>query len=229
MEMRPGHGGALGAIIVLAVLATAGYTAYAGATVYRQLDSGRQELVAAQGSMGAAARSADPAQLQAAADQLRRAEADFSAAGRRSQDDPALRLAGGISEAGRQLDAITHLAAIGTDLSRAGEAATAVAIQVATLKQQYAGHALTPDDLQAVLQRTEAIASTYRTSTEAIGQRLRAAHAERAQVTTTGLVAPLRDAYDEADRALADADTAFLRYQDVRAVLSDFLGIQLPA
>ena len=31
------------------------------------------------------------------------------------------------------------------------------------------------------------------------------------------------------DRALAEADTAFLRFQDVRQVLSDFLGVRLPA
>ena len=35
-------------VAVLAVIAAAGYTAYAGGSVYRGLDSGRQELVAAQ-------------------------------------------------------------------------------------------------------------------------------------------------------------------------------------
>jgi hypothetical protein len=40
---------------------------------------------------------------------------------------------------------------------------------------------------------------------------------------------PLKDAYDAVDRALAEADTSFRRYQDVRQVLSDFLGVQLPA
>jgi hypothetical protein len=46
---------------------------------------------------------------------------------------------------------------------------------------------------------------------------------------TTDLVGPLRDAYDAVDRALAEADTAFLRFQDVRQVLSDLLGVRLPA
>jgi hypothetical protein len=228
--MRVRHGrGALIAIVVLALLAVVGYTGYAGTTVYQKLDSGRQELVAAQAGMSAAAQSADPAQLRAAAAQLRVAERDFNDAGLRSRHDPALRLVGGIPAAGHNLDAITHLAAIGVDLSRAGEAAAEVAIQVAGLKQRYAGRTLTPDDLQVVLQQAQGIASDYSASTHAIGQELRSAHAERAQVTTTHLVGPLKDAYDAVDAALAQADTAFLRFQDVRQVLSDFLGVRLPA
>jgi hypothetical protein len=228
--MRVRHGrGAVVAIIVLALLAAVGYTAYAGASVYQHLDSGRQELVAAQAGMSAAARSADPAQLRASAAQLRLAERDFSEAGRRSRDDPALRLVGAIPAPGRNLDAIGHLAAIGADMSRAGEAATAVAIQVAGLKQEYAGRPLTPDDLQIVLQKAQGVAKDYSASTQAIGQQLRAAHVERARVATTDLVGPLKDAYDAVDRALAQADTAFLRFQDVRQVLSDFLGVHLPA
>jgi hypothetical protein len=221
--------GAVIAIVVLAVLAAVGYTGYAGMTVYQQLDSGRQELVSAQARMSAAAKSADPVQLRASAAQLQMAERDFSEAGRRSRDDPALRLLSGIPPAGRNLGAIEHLAAIGADLSRAGEAAAAVAVQVAGLKQQYAGRTLTPDDLQVVLQQAQVIAKDYSASTQAIGQQLRAAHAERAQVTTTSLVGPLKDAYDAVDAALAQADTAFLRFQDVRQVLSDFLGVRLPA
>jgi hypothetical protein len=229
--MRADRGrAALLAIVVLALLAALGYTAFAGIEVYGQLTSGRQQLVAAQSSMSAAAGSADPAaQLQEAAAHLRQAEGDFSEAGRRSTGDPALAVVGRVSAAGRQLQAIAHLAAIGADMSRAGEAAGTVAIQVAGLKQKYAARALTPDDLQALLQQAQGIASQYSASTRAIGQQLRAAHSERARVTTTGLAAPLRDAYDEVDRALAEADTAFLRYQDVRQVLSDFLGIRLPA
>ena len=62
MRARRGCGAIIG-IVLLALLATVGYTAYAGTAVYRQLDSGRQELVAAQASMTVAARSADPVQL----------------------------------------------------------------------------------------------------------------------------------------------------------------------
>ncbi len=209
-------------------MAAIGYTGYAGTSIYRQLDSGRQELAAAQASMSATAQSADPAQLRAAVAQLRQAERDFTDAGGRFRDDPALRLAGGIPLAGRQLDAVAHLAAIGADMSRAGEAAAAVALAAAGLKQQYAGRALTQDDLQTLLQQAQVIARDYSASTQAIGAQLRAAHAERAQVTTTDLMAPLKDAYDEVDRALGDADTAFLRYQDVKQILSDFLGVRLP-
>ena len=228
MRSRPGRGAVI-AIVVLALLAVVGYTGYAGTAVYQQLDSGRQELVAAQAGMSAAVQSADPAQLRVVADQLRQAERDFNDAGRRARTDPALRVAGGVPGAGPNLDATAHLAAIGADMSRAGQAAAAVAIQVTGLKQQYAGRTLTPDDLQIVLQQAQGIARDYSASTQAIGQQLRAAHAERAQVKTTDLAGPLRDAFDAVDLALAEADTAFLRFQDVRQVLSDFLGVRLPA
>jgi len=226
--MRAHLGRGVVALVLLALLAMVVYTAYAGITVYQHLDSGRQELVAAQAGMNAATQSGDAGQLRASAAQLRQAEADFSEAERRARSDPALRLVGGAPGTGRNLEAVTHLAAIGADMSRAGEAAAAVAIQVAGLKQQYAGRTLTPDDLQVVLQQAQAIAKDYSASTQAIGQQLRAAHTERAEVATTDLVGPLRDAYDAVDAALAQADTAFLRFQDVRQVLSDFLGVRLP-
>jgi hypothetical protein len=227
MGSNPGRGG-LTAIVLLALLGALGYTAYAGATVYQDLDRGRQALFAAQVKLSAATRAADPAQLQGAATQLKLAEQDFNEAARRSSNDPALRLVGGIPGAGRQLDASTHLAAIGADLSRAGEGAAAVGLQVAVLEQKYAGRSLTPDDLQTLLQQAQGIARDYSASTTAIGRQLRAARSERAQVTTTDLVGPLRDAYAELDQALAEADAAFLRYQDVRQLLSDFLGVRLP-
>lgn len=220
--------GAPAAIVILALLGTLGYTAYAGATVYQDLDRGRQALVAAQLSMSAAARAADPAQLLGAATQLKLAEQDFNDAGRRSSNDPALRLVGGVPGAGRQLEASRHLAAIGADISRAGEGAAAVGLQVAVLEQKYAGRALTPDDLQTLLQQAQGIATDYSASTKTVGQQLRAARGERAQVKPADLVGPLKDAYNEVDRALAEADSAFLRYQDVRRVLSDFLGVRLP-
>jgi hypothetical protein len=221
--------GLVAAIVILALLLAGGYTASAGAAVYQDLDGGRQALVAAQGSMTAAARTADAGELQSAAGQLKVAEQHFNDARGRSSTDPALRLASGIPGAGRQLEASTHLAAIGADMSRAGEGAATVAIQVAGLKQKYAGRTISADDLQAALQEAQAIARTYSASIRAISQELRAAHAERAQVDTTRLVGPLKDAYDAVDRALAEADTSFRRYQDVRQVLSDFLGVQLPA
>ena len=217
------------AIVILTLLVAGGYTAAAGAAVYQDLDSGRQALVAAQASMTAASRTADLAELQSAADQLRVAEQRFNDARTRSTTDPALRLASGIPGAGRHLDASTRLAAIGGDMSRAGEGAAAVAIQVAGLKRKYAGRPLTADDLQTALQEAQAIARTYSASIQAISQQLHDALAERAQVDTTRLVGPLTDAYDAVDGALAEADTSVRRYQDVRQVLSDFLGVQLPA
>jgi len=220
--------GLVAVIVILALLAGGGYTAVAGAAVYQDLDGGRQALVAAQASMTAAAGAGDLGELQSAAAQLKVAERHFSAAHARSASDPALRLLGGVPQAGRQLAASTHLAAIGADLSRAGEGAVVVAIHVADLKRTYAGRTLTADDLQAALQDAQGIARTYSASIQTISQQLRAAEAERAQVDTSQLLGPLKDAYDAVDRALAVANTSFRRYQDVRQVLSDFLGVQLP-
>jgi hypothetical protein len=215
-------------LLLLAGVAALGYTGYAGTTVYQHLDSGRQELVAAQASLNAASRTADGAQLQSAAAELKQAEADFADAQQRSMTDPALRLVAGLGPAGEQIAASAQLAAIGADMSRAGEAVAAIAIQLAPLLRKYAGQSLTPVDLLAALQEAETITQSVGASTRAIGQQLRAAHSERAAVTTTGLIPPLRAAFEEVDRALADADTAFLRYQDVRQVLSQFLGVPLP-
>src|ERR1700737_4052595 len=141
--------GLLAAIVILALLAAGGYTASAGAAGYQDLDGGGEALVGAQLSLGAAPRTGDPAELQSAAIQLKLAERHFNDAQARSSTDPALRLARGIPQAGRQLDASTHLAAIGADMSRAGQGAAAVAIQVAGLKQKYAGRTLTADARQA--------------------------------------------------------------------------------
>ncbi|HET9848812.1 MAG TPA: hypothetical protein VFR68_09695 [Candidatus Dormibacteraeota bacterium] len=216
-------------LILVGLLAAGGYTAYAGNGVYQNLDSGRQQLVAAQSAIKVAGRSGDAAQLQSADAELRKAEQDFTNADHQARQDPALRVAGGLPGTGRQLDATAHLAAIGADLSRAGQGAATVAIQLAALKQQYAGRPLTADDLRALLQQAQAIATTYKASISSIGEQLKAAHDERARVTTTDLLPQLQHAYDDVDQALTSADTAFLRYQDVRGVLSDLLGTQLPA
>ncbi|HEY9288290.1 MAG TPA: hypothetical protein VIT43_09740 [Candidatus Dormibacteraeota bacterium] len=222
--MRRGSA-ALVTLVVLAVLIVVGYSSYAAFTVYQDLENGRSSLASAQASLIASQRSADQEGLQSVAGQLQQAERDFSDASQRARQDPALRLAGALPGSGEQIDAAARLGMIGADLSRAGQAATAIALQVAALRQQYSGRALTPDDLQAILQRAQTIAANYKGSIDQIGLQLRAAHAERAKVTTTGLVSPLQNAYAEVDRALDRADTAFLRYQDLRSVLSDLLGL----
>lgn len=210
-------------------MAALGYTAFSSVRVYQRLDSGRRELVAAQAGLAAAGRSGDDRTLAAVAGQLRQAELDFDDAQTRARRNPAFAILGRVEVAQKEIDATAHLAAIGADISRAGESAAAIAVQVARLKRQYAGQALTPENLPALVRQTEAVATNYAASARAIGDQLRAAHAERTAVRTTGLVAPLRNAYGQIDAALAEADTAFLRYQDVRLVLSDLLGVSLPS
>lgn len=204
-----------------------GYTAYQGTRVYQSLDNGRQELAAAQAGISAAERTGDVVRMRAAADQVKAAEQSFADAQQRTRSDPGLRLAASIPGASRQIEASAHLAAIGVDLSRAGEAVAAIAGRVAELKQQYAGRKLAATDLQALLAQAEAISQSYSGSIQTIGSELKAAHAERAEVTTTGLLPQLQHAYDQVDEALSEADTAFLRYQDVRQVLSDLFGVRL--
>jgi hypothetical protein len=78
------------------------------------------------------------------------------------------------------------------------------------------------------LRQAEAIATHYAASARSIGDQLRAAHSERAAVRTQGLLPPLYDAYTQVDSLLAQADSAFSRYQDVRGVLSEMLGVPIP-
>jgi hypothetical protein len=215
--------------VLLAVVAAVLYTAYAGFAAYRDLDNGGQQLAAVVADLNTTDRIPDVAQLESAAAQLRQAEDDFAAAHRRLTNDPALRLVAGFGPAGDQIDASAHLAAIGTDLSRAGESADIIASQVVALEQQYEGRPLTPADLGSVAQQASAISSDARPAIDAIRQELRAARVERAAVTTSGLIGPLRDAYSRVDQALAVANTAFVGYEDVRGILSKFLGVPLPA
>ncbi|MEO6796517.1 MAG: hypothetical protein ABI401_12040 [Candidatus Dormibacter sp.] len=151
------------------------------------------------------------------------------AAGRdRAGHDPALTLVGRVGVAGRQIEATRRLGAIGADISRAGESVASIAVQVGALRRQYAGQAITPDNLPALLKQSEMIATQYSASARAISDQLRTAYAERTAVNTTGLLEPLRDAYDQVDAALADAQAAFARYQDVRRLLADLLGVAIP-
>ncbi|MDQ6710174.1 MAG: hypothetical protein M3Z11_06410 [Candidatus Dormibacteraeota bacterium] len=221
-----GRGG-LAAILLLAVLAGLAYSAFGAFQVYQALDAGRGELVAAQAGLSQGARAPDPGSLPAISAKLQRAEQDFEAARRRVREDPALTLIARVAPANAQVQATAHLAAIGADLSRAGESAATIAEQADQLKQRYAGKTLTPDDLPALLKQTEAIATDYALSARAIDDQLSAAHAERAQVATTELLPPLRDAYRQVDSALLSAGTAFRQYQDVRRLLADLLGVSL--
>jgi hypothetical protein len=215
-------------LVILAILAAIGYAGFASLAIYRQIDRGRQELVAAQAILAAAGGASDPQSLTDTATQLKRAESDFRAAGNRARHDAALRAAGQVALAEHQIDAVAHLAVIGADISRAGESAAAIAIQVAQLRQAYAGRSLTPDTLQTLLGQAQGIAANYAGAARAIGQELRDAHAQRSAVSTSGLLPPLRDAYDQVDAALGEADTAFLRYQNVRRAISDLLGVSIP-
>ncbi len=79
-----------------------------------------------------------------------------------------------------------------------------------------------------MLQKAEGIARQYGASADSIGDDLRAAHQERGQVVTTNLVPPLKSAYDRVDEALSQADQAFVRFQDVRQVMSELLGVSIP-
>lgn len=208
-------------------MAAAAYTAYSANATYQAFERGRADLLGAQGTIGSATNSTDTTTLAGATAHLQDAEHAFAQAQRRAEQDPALRFFSALPGSGPQVQATARLGAIGADLSRAGESAAAIAQRLATLKQRYQGP-ITAEQLPALLQQAQAIAVGYQETIDQIGVQLRAAHAERAQVTTTDLVQPLQHAYDEVDQALDRADTAFVRYQDVKQVLADFLGVTLP-
>ena len=219
---------ALIAVLVVALLVGAGYTAYAGGSLYLHLHGGGEGLVSAQAKLSAGLRSGEAATIRSAQSDLNAAGHDFAAAYGSARDDPAFRLLGGLPASGDQVEASRHLAAIGEDLTRAGQAVAQIGLEIVNLKQTYAGRTLTPDDLQAMLQKAEGLASQYSASAHSIGDDLRAAHLERSQVVTTNLVPPLKGAYDRVDEALSRADQAFVRFQDVRQVMSQLLGVSIP-
>ena len=159
---------------------------------------------------------------------LGRAEKDFEDARSRTAHDPAFRVVSLLPAGARQVDATRRLAAIGGDLSRAGESAAAIAVQLDGLRQRFGGRAIAPAELPGALQQAESTATRYAASARTVGEQLQAAHAERAAVSLDGLLPPLRDAYSQLDGQLAQADAAFARYQDVRGVISGMLGLPLP-
>ena len=219
---------ALIAVLLVALLAVAGYTAYAGGSLYLHLHGGGDGLVSAQAKLSAGLRSGQAEAIRSAQSDLNEAGHDFAAAYGSARDDPAFRVLGGLPATGDQVEASRHLAAIGEDLTHAGQAVAQIGLEIVNLKEAYAGRALTPDDLQAMLQKAEGLARQYGASAHSIGDDLRAAHQERSQVVTTNLVPPLKSAYDRVDEALSQADQAFVRFQDVRQVMSQLLGVSIP-
>lgn len=216
-------------LVVLLVMAVAvGYGAYAANGVYQDLVSGRDHLVAGQADLDAATKSGDPATVRLAAAELAAAEAEFQRGSALLESDVALRVVARLPGSKDQVVAVAHLAAIGEDMTRAGSAAAQIADGVIGLKQTYAGRTLSAADLAALAHDADALAQRYAVAVSAIGRDLQAAHRERAGVTTTALVPPLRSAYDQVDVALAGADAAFLQFQDPRRILSQFFGIVLP-
>jgi hypothetical protein len=211
----------------MALLACVAYGGYSVLAVYQRLDSGRQELLAGSSRLASTGQLA-PESPEAAAAGLRRAENDFEAARARARQDPAFRVLAAIPAGARQVDAGARLGAIGADVSRAGESAAAIASELEALRRRYSGKPLTPADLPVALQQAEAIATDYAASARSISDQLRAAHAERAAVRTQGLLPPLDDAYTQVDSLLAEADSAFSHYEDVRGVLSEMLGVPIP-
>ena len=217
-------GGAPILLLLAAIVVAGGYSAYAANGVYQDFTRGRADLSAAQAAM--TENSPDAAAIQAAQLRLAAAQQAFLDAQRRAQGDPALRLYASLPASGPQVAAALRLSEIGADISRAGLSAATIASGLVALRQAYQ-RPLTAADLPALLARAQALTGSYQGSIDQIGAQLKAAHAARAQVTTTNLVPPLQRAYDQVDQALDAADAAFIRYQDVRQVLADFLGVAL--
>jgi hypothetical protein len=214
--------------LLLAVVAVAGYTAWAGHAVYQDLSTGRDQLVLGQANLAAALKAGDLATLRAAAADFEAASSGFQNGSARLNHDVALQFGARLPGSRDQVAASAHLAAIGYDMAHAGAAAEQIGEGVVNLRDAYAGRALTPADLAALAREADALAQRYAAAAAAIGEDLKAAHQERAQVTTAALVAPLRSAYAEVDTALAEADGALHQFQDPKQVLSQLFGVTLP-
>lgn len=214
--------------LLLAILVVAGYTVWAGNAVYQDLSTGGDQLVLGQANLAAALKSGDLATLRAAAADFEAASTGFQNGSARLNNDVALQFGARLPGSRDQVAASAHLAAIGYDMAHAGAAAEQIGEGVVNLRDAYAGRPLSPADLAGLGRDADALAQRYAAAATAIGQDLKAAHQERAQVTTTALVAPLRSAYAEVDTALAEADSALRQFQDPKQVLSQLLGATLP-
>lgn len=214
--------------LLLAILVVAGYTVWAGNAVYQDLSTGGDQLVLGQANLAAALKSGDLATLRAAAADFEAASTGFQNGSARLNNDVALQFGARLPGSRDQVAASAHLAAIGYDMAHAGAAAEQIGEGVVNLRDAYAGRPLSPADLAGLGRDADALAQRYAAAATAIGQDLKAALKERAQVTTTALVAPLRSAYAEVDTALAEADSALRQFQDPKQVLSQLLGATLP-
>ena len=214
-------------LLLLALVAAIGYLAWISSTVANDMRRGESRLVGAQQDLDEAVRQNNPLAAQRASTALAESRDDFTSARAKTQNDPGLRLLAALPAASSQVDATGRLAAIGTDLSRAGESAAGITSDVLRLKQAYAGKALTLQEVPALRAQVDALVARSQSASQSIAASLRAAHAERAQVKTTDLIPPLHSAYDQVDAALARADEAYVRYGNVRLMVSQALGIAI--
>jgi hypothetical protein len=214
-------------LLVLVLVGAAGYTTVAGVRVYQGLDQGATLLASGQARLDSGVRAGDLGQVQAAERDLTAAEAQFVAAYNRLRSDPAVRAAGSVPTLGDQTKASAHLAAIGADMSRAGHSLSQIALEMLKLKETYSNQPPS-GSLEELRRQAQLLVKQYGALAQAALDQLKAAHQERAQVTTAGLIAPLQQAYQDVDTALAQADRELARYQDLRQAVSDFLGIALP-
>ena len=211
----------------LVALGTGGYSVAAGATVYQRLDTGRDHLVRARDILNEAARG-ELSQVPLALPELLDAEQAFMDAAGRVRGDIVFRSLGHVPAIHDQVRATAHLAAIGVDLSRALRPVAQGTEAAVQLKERYGGRPLTLAEGIVLLQQADALATQYAWVSGTVQTEVRAAHEERSLVKTTTLVPALRLAYDQVDETLALADDALLRYQNMRQVLSQVLGLELP-
>ncbi len=100
------------AVVLVALLGGAGYTAYAGGSLYLHLRGGGDGLVSAQAKLSTGLRSGQAEAIRSAQSDLNEAGHDFAAAYGSARDDPAFRLLGGLPATGDQVEASRHLAAM---------------------------------------------------------------------------------------------------------------------
>ena len=212
-------------LLLLAVLAACAYLAWVSMALAKDMRGGEDRLVGAEADLELAVRRSDPQAAARASSALAQSHDDFAQARVKTQSDPGLRLLGALPAASSQVDATGRLAAIGSELSRAGESAAAITSEVLRLKQAYAGKTLTLQELPALRAQVDQLVARSRSASQAIAAALSTAHTQRAQVNTTDLIPPLRSAYDQVDGALAQADEAYVRYRDVRLLVSQVLNI----
>lgn len=209
-------------LVLLTILAAGAVAALGGRhyyDLYGEVASAKELLLQAQDSL-------HERRLDATAEELAAAEAQFEEAGAKfksSQDalrrDPLVRLLERTPRLGRQIAAGEGVLLMGRDASEIGLVGVAVAEEYNSVRAETANN--TSEKAMMLLDR----AKPYMAQ---VGSELDSLLASRRRITDDGLLPPLRDALRQVDEHSGEVEDLVTTYNQAAAFFPDFLGFNGP-